>query len=105
MGSARYTGGVSLAELRQSFGPRIQDLARQYGACDIRIFGSTARGEARPGSDLDVLIELDPERGLFDLIGLQQSLEDLLGRRVDVVTVPALSPYIREEVLREAVPL
>ena len=96
---------MSLAELRQSFGPQIQDLARQCGARDIRIFGSTARGEARPGSDLDVLIELDPDRGLFDLIGLKQNLEDLLGRRVDVVTVAALSPYIREEVLREAVPL
>jgi predicted nucleotidyltransferase len=71
----------------------------------VRVFGSVARGEADEQSDIDFLVELEPGRTLLDLGGLQYDLEQLLGRRVDVVTERGLKPRIRERVLREAVPL
>jgi len=83
----------------------ILHLAARHGARNVRIFGSVARGEARPDSDVDVLVDLEPGRSLFDLGGLLMDLQDLLGCRVDVVTEQGLRPRIRERVLREAVPL
>ncbi len=80
-------------------------IAASHGARNIRIFGSLARGQARPDSDIDILIKLDPERSLLDIIAIKQDLEDLLGRQVDVVTEAAISPYIRDQVLKEAVNL
>lgn len=71
----------------------------------MRVFGSLARGEGREGSDLDLLVTLGEGRTLLDLIGLKQDLEDLIHRPVDVVTDRGLSPYLRERVLSEAVPL
>jgi hypothetical protein len=94
--------------LAQLLGDKRQDilrLAAQHGATDVRVFGSLARGEARPDSDVDFLITLAPERSLLDLIALQQDLADLLGCKVDVVTEAAVSPYIRPQVLRDAVAL
>jgi uncharacterized protein len=80
-------------------------IAAGHGARDVRVFGSLARGEAGPESDIDILVKLDPGRSLLDIISIKQDLEDLLGCDVDVVTEAAISPYIREEVLREAVSL
>jgi len=80
-------------------------IAAGHGARDVRVFGSLARGEAGPDSDLDILVKLDPGRSLLDIIAIKQDLEDLIGCTVDVVTEAAISPYIREEVLREAVSL
>ena len=80
-------------------------IAAEYGAHDIRIFGSVARGQSSADSDLDVLVKLKPGYSLLDLIAIKQDLEDLLGCGVDVVTEAAISPYIREEVLKEAVSL
>jgi len=80
-------------------------LAEVHGARNVRIFGSRARGEATPGSDLDLLISLESGRSLLDIVGLKQDVEDLLHCSVDVVTDRALSPYIRDRVLEEAVPL
>lgn len=80
-------------------------IAARHGARNIRIFGSVARGEADSGSDLDVLVDMEPGRSLFDLGGLLMELQELLGCRVDVVTERGLRPRIRERVLREAVPL
>lgn len=80
-------------------------IAARYGARNVRIFGSVARGEADSDSDLDVLVDLEPGRSLFDLGGLLMELQELLGCRVDVVTERGLRPRIRERVLREAVPL
>ncbi len=80
-------------------------LAAQRGASNVRIFGSAARGEARPGSDLDLLVSFEAGRTLLDLVGLKHDLEDLIKRPVDVVTDRALSPYLRDQVLAEAVPL
>lgn len=83
----------------------ILEITSKYGARNVRVFGSVARGEGTPGSDLDLLVQLDPGYSLLDLIAIKQDLEDLLGCEVDVVTEGALSPYIREQVLREATSL
>jgi uncharacterized protein len=80
-------------------------LCETYGARKLRVFGSVARGEADPQSDVDFLVEMEPGRSLFDLGGLQYELERLLGRPVDVVTERGLKPRIQDRVLREAVPL
>jgi predicted nucleotidyltransferase len=80
-------------------------IAARYGARNVRVFGSLARGEADEQSDIDLLVELEPGRSLFDLGGLQFELERLLGCRVDVVTERGLKARIRQRVLREAVPL
>lgn len=77
----------------------IMRIASRFGVHNIRLFGSFARGDSRPGSDIDFLVDLDPGRTLLDLIGVKQELEDLLGRSVDVVTERSLSPYIRDSVL------
>lgn len=83
----------------------ILHIASRYGARDIRVFGSVARGEEERESDVDFLVELEAGRSLLDLGGLQMELESLLGCRVDVVTSRGLKARIRERVLREAVPV
>ncbi len=80
-------------------------LATANGATRVRNFGSFARGTARPDSDLDLLIDLEPGRHLLDLVAIKQDLEDLLGRPVHGVTEAAISPYIRDEIVRDAIPL
>ncbi len=80
-------------------------LAAQHGAYNVRIFGSLARGEAGPTSDVDLLVDFEPGRSLLDHVGLWQDLEEALGCKVDVVSEPALHWYIRDRVLCEAVPL
>jgi predicted nucleotidyltransferase len=90
-----------LMESRQA----ILNAAARRGAHNIRVFGSVARGDARPDSDLDLLVDLDPGRNLLDLGGLLMDLQELLNCRVDVVTEKGLRSRVRERVLREAVPL
>ncbi len=84
---------------------QVLQIAASHGARNIQVFGSLARGEAGPASDLDILVQLDPDRSLLDLIAIKQDLEDLLGCQVDVVTKAAISPYIRDQILKEAVAL
>lgn len=81
----------------------ILDIAKKYGASNIRIFGSVARGEAGPDSDYDFLIELEPSRSAFEIGGLLMDLQDLLGAKVDIVTDKGLNKHIREKVLKEAI--
>ena len=83
----------------------ILELCQRYGARNPRVFGSFARGEADAESDVDLIVELEPGRSLFDLGGLQYELEHLLNRRVDVLTEGGLKARVREQVLKEAVPL
>jgi predicted nucleotidyltransferase len=80
-------------------------IASAHGAIRVRIFGSVARGVPQPDSDLDLLIDLEPGRHLLDLVAIQQDLEVLLGCPVHVVTEAAISPYLRDEILRDAAPL
>jgi hypothetical protein len=84
---------------------RIRRIATEHGARNIRVFGSQLTDQLRPDSDLDLLIDLAEGRNLLDIVAIKQDLEELLGRRVDVVTEAALSPYIRDEVLATAKPL
>jgi uncharacterized protein len=83
----------------------ILEIAKRHGARNVRLFGSVVRGEDRPDSDLDVLAQFEPGRSLLDLAGFGLDLEDLLGRKVDVISEGGISPYIEKRVLSEAVPL
>jgi len=83
----------------------IRRIASHHGATNIRLFGSMARGDDRPDSDIDLLVDLKAGRHLLDLIAIKQDLEDLLGRRVDVTTERSISPYIRDCVLKDIVQL
>lgn len=80
-------------------------IAARHGATNVRVFGSLARGQAGAGSDLDVLVSMAPGRSLLDLIALGDELELLLGRPVDVVSDRGISPYLREQILAEAIAL
>ncbi|GEM_PF-18679 len=83
----------------------ILQIAARHGAYNVRVFGSRARGEATQDSDLDLLIDIEPGRSLLDIVALKQDMEDALGCQADVLTERAISPYMRERILREAVPL
>ena len=80
-------------------------VAQQHGIMNIRIFGSEARGEDNLQSDIDLLVDLEKGRTLFDLGGALMQLQDLLGRKVDIVTERGLHWYLREKIMKEAKPL
>ncbi len=96
---------TKIEELLKSKRQDILAIAASHGARNVRVFGSAARGEAGPDSDLNILVEMEPGTSLMDHIALMQDLEDLLGRKVDVVSDKALHWYIRDRVLAEATPL
>ncbi len=83
----------------------IIETARARGATRVRIFGSVARGDATEASDIDFLVDLDEDRGLFDLGGLLMDLQELLGHNVDVVTEAGLRARVSTRVLHDAVEL
>ena len=83
----------------------ILSLAAEHGASKVRLFGSVARGEASPGSDVDLLVAMEEGRSLLDLVAFWQDVEELLGCRVDVITDGGVSPYLRDRIYAEAVPL
>lgn len=77
-------------------------IAAGHGASNLRVFGSVAKGVDREGSDIDLLVDVRQGTSLFDLVGLQQDLEDALGLKVDLLTEPELHPMIRDRILAEA---
>jgi len=81
----------------------LPDLKRHYHVKTIGVFGSVARGDATPKSDVDILVELSKPIGLFRFVGLEQELSELLGRKVDLVTKRALKPAIKEDILSEII--
>lgn len=83
----------------------ILKIAQRHGARNVRVFGSYVRGQAGPHSDIDLLVDVGPNLTPFFPGGLVADLEDLLGRRIDVVVERALHPLARDRVLREALPL
>jgi len=95
--------GAVILERVKAERDRICDIAARHGAYNIRIFGSVARGEV--GNDLDLLIDLEPDRSLLDLVALKSELEALLGIPVDVAESVSLHWFIRDRVMAEAVPL
>jgi len=96
---------MGVDEILKAKREEILRIAARYGAHNVRVFGSVVRGEARPDSDVDFLVEMEKGRSLFDLGGLLMDLQEFLGRRVDVVTERGLRVRIRSRVLREAVSL
>jgi len=92
-------------EALQAKRQEILRIAAQHGAKSVRLFGSVARGDSRPDSDVDLLVEMEPGRSLLDIGALLMELQQLLGRRVDIVEPEGLHWYIRDQVLQEAVPL
>jgi len=93
---------MDLNELRQRRSEILQ-LAAHHGASNVRVFGSVARSEADRESDVDLLVDLAPDRTLLDLGGLVMDLNTLLGVPVDVMTEEILRDQVRERALREAV--
>jgi hypothetical protein len=92
---------ANMAEIREIVLP----VLRQHGITRAGTFGSVARGEATPESDVDILIELDRHASLLDYIGIKLELEEVLGQRVDLVQYAAIKPRLRERILGEEVPI
>ena len=84
--------------------PLLAEVCRRYGVKELSLFGSAVRGEMRPESDLDILVEFEPgvRTGLIKFESLVEELESLAGRRVDLVTKRGLKPGVRPQVLRDA---
>jgi hypothetical protein len=96
---------MEIKELLSQKRQEILDIAAKHGACNIRVFGSVARGDTNQDSDIDFLIDLGENLSPWFPVRLIRDLENLLDRKVDIVTVKGLKERIRERVLKEAVPL
>ena len=83
----------------------VMALAAKHGAKNLRVFGSVARGESGPESDIDLLVKMEDDRSLLDLSALRLDLGDLLGVKVDVVSEDGLYWLLRRKILKEARPL
>ena len=96
---------LGIRDLLASKREEILRIAASHGARNVRVFGSVARGEAGENSDVDLLVELEQGRSLLDQAGLMLDLEELLGRKVDVVTEHGIYWLLRRKILKEARPL
>jgi predicted nucleotidyltransferase len=101
----RYNVTVITRQSIQTQREAILEIASRYGASDIRIFGSVARGDSTDSSDLDLIVRFEPGRSLLDHGGLVMDLRELLGSRVDVIDEEAMRPRFRQNVMKEAIPL
>ena len=101
---AALTAPTDLALLQEKR-EEILSIAERHGAYHVRVFGSVARGEAGPDSDVDFLVEMEPARSLMDISGMVVDLQDLLGCPVDLAEPEGLHRLVRDRVLREAIPL
>ena len=90
-------------EVRRILHGHESELAQEYGVRSLALFGSVARDEAGPASDVDLLVEFDRPAGYFALFALQDRLESLLGCKVDLVMTDGLRKELREQVLRDAI--
>lgn len=100
----RPEAATSHADIRHH-SRELVEVARRHGGCNMRIFGSTARGEAHADSDVDLLVDLEPGRTLLDLVALRRDASALLGRPADVFTPDMLREPVREQAERDAVPV
>lgn len=96
---------MTLEQVREQWRAHILRLAERHGARNVRVFGSLARGEGTSASDLDLLVEMESGHTYLDLVAFWQDVEESLGCHVDIVTDGGVSPYLREKIYREAVPL
>ncbi len=96
---------MNTRELLQEKRAEILAIAAKHGASNVRIFGSVARGEDTTSSDVDILVDMHGDRSLLDLVALKQDIEELLGRKADVLTEESISRYLRDRIRAEARPL
>jgi len=96
---------MNTLELIQDKKSDILAIAARHGAKNIRLFGSVARGEDNEASDIDLLVSMEKNRSLYDLIGLQQDIQQILKRRVDVLTDKSINRYLQAQILQEAISL
>ena len=96
---------MTLEDLLKEKREAILRICANHGARNVRVFGSVARGEADAQSDIDLIVEFEPERSLLDHAALWLELQDILGCKLEVVSDRGIKPRIRERVLREAIPL
>ena len=96
---------MSLEQLLSQKREDIMRAAQKHGARNVRVFGSVARGDDGPDSDVDFLVDMEPGRSLLDMGGLLMDLREMLGRNVDVVTERGLKKRIHDRVLEEAIHL
>lgn len=95
---------MNLQELRKKYKPEILAIADKYGANNVRVFGSVARGKAKKTSDIDFLVDLTKPLS-FEFAALHRELSKLLNKEVDIVTKKSLNKYLKEQVLKKARPL
>ena len=88
---------------RKTLFQKIARILKARGACRVAIFGSYARGEERPGSDLDIIVDFSERKSLLDIIGIEQELSEELGLKVDLLTEKAISPYLIDRIKKEMV--
>ena len=84
---------------------KIISILKCHGVSKAAIFGSLARGEEGENSDIDILIELKGEKSLLDLIGLKIELEEVLGKKVDLVEYSTIHPFLKDRILKEQMPI
>lgn len=94
-----------LRELVEAHREEIKAIVARHHGRSVALFGSVARGDERPDSDIDFLVELAPDARPFEVLAIGAALEEALGVKVDVGTSTSLRPRVRDEVLAEAVPL
>ena len=80
---------------------KIEEICRNNNVAMVGVFGSSVRGEASEGSDIDLLVRFDKRKSLLEAVRLERELSTVLGRKVDLLTENAISPYIRDRILGE----
>ena len=88
---------------REELFQKVVHILKQIGVRRIAVFGSYARGEEGPGSDIDIIVEFSRRKSLLDMVGIEQELSDELGRKVDLHTERSISPYLLDRITREMV--
>ena len=101
----RNPRGLGIEDIIGDKRQAVIDLAARHGAFNVRVVGSVARGEARPDSDIDLLMTIPGPRSIFDLVGLWLDLQDLLGRDVSIIPDSAPDEDFMRSVLEDAIPL
>ena len=96
---------MGIEQLLKEKRAEILQIAKQHGAYNVRVFGSIARGEAGPESDIDLLVALEKGRSLLEFVALNQDLEDFLGKKVHLLSDEGVHPYLKKHIYEEAVVL
>ncbi|HDD59762.1 MAG TPA: hypothetical protein ENF69_02315 [Euryarchaeota archaeon] len=78
------------------------EILKKHGVKRVKVFGSYVRGEAKPDSDLDVIVDFSERKSLLEIVGIEQEVEDRLGIKVDLLTEKSISPYLKERIEKES---